>query len=88
MPPSPAKRPGIIKPGVPAVVMRQSEEILGIFREKGEITVAEPPEPIEITPYGSRFRLPFGEFSIRLPGRASDAQRIAGSLRPARSAWF
>lgn len=63
------EKAGIIKPGVPAVVMRQSEEILGIFREKGEITVAEPPEPIEITPYGSRFRLPFGEFSIRLPGR-------------------
>ena len=49
--------------------MRQSEDILNIFREKGEITVAEAPEPVEITPYGSRFRLPFGEFSIRLPGR-------------------
>ena len=63
------EKAGIIKPGVPAVVMRQSEEILNIFREKGEITVAEEPEPVEITPYGSRFRLPFGEFSIRLPGR-------------------
>ncbi|HIS03074.1 MAG TPA: bifunctional folylpolyglutamate synthase/dihydrofolate synthase [Candidatus Pullichristensenella avicola] len=63
------EKAGIIKPGVPAVVMRQSEEILGIFREKGEIIVAEDPQPLEITPYGSRFRLPFGEFSIRLPGR-------------------
>ena len=63
------EKAGIIKPGVPAVVMRQSEDILNIFREKGEITVAEAPEPVEITPYGSRFRLPFGEFSIRLPGR-------------------
>ncbi len=63
------EKAGIIKPGVPAVVMRQSAEILDIFREKGEITIAEEPEPVEITPYGSRFRLPFGEFSIRLPGR-------------------
>ena len=63
------EKAGIIKPGVPAVVMRQSGEILDIFREKGDIIIAEPPEPLEITPYGSRFCLPFGEFSIRLPGR-------------------
>ena len=63
------EKAGIIKPGVPAVVMRQGEEIMDVFREAGEIIVAEEPEPMEITPYGSRFRLPFGEFSIRLPGR-------------------
>ena len=63
------EKAGIIKPGVPAVVMRQGEEIMDVFRKKGAIIVAEEPEPLEITPYGSRFRLPFGEFAIRLPGR-------------------
>ncbi len=63
------EKAGILKPGVPAVVARQADNILDVFRREHEIIIAEPPEPIEITPYGSRFSLPFGEFSIRLPGR-------------------
>ena len=63
------EKAGIFKPGVPAVVMRQPQNVLGALREKGDFTIAEAPEPIEITPYGSRFRLPCGEFEISLPGR-------------------
>ena len=63
------EKAGILKPGVPAVVMRQPDNILNVFRNLHDIKVAEPPEPIEITPYGSRFKMPFGEFAIRLAGR-------------------
>lgn len=69
------EKAGIFKPHVPAVVARQSEEIHAVFAraalEKGApLFVAEPPLPLEITPYSSRFSLPeFGEIEIRLPGR-------------------
>ncbi len=63
------EKAGIIKPGVPAVVMRQPENILEVLRAQSDLIIAEPPEPVRITPYGSRFRLPFGEFELNLPGR-------------------
>ena len=78
------EKAGIIKPGVPAVVMRQSEEIIGYLPRKGRDhrrrgAGAGGDHPLR-QPLSPALR---GVFHP--PARAApDAQRIAGALRAAR----
>lgn len=68
------EKAGIIKPGVPAVVQAQAENILDVFRvatdERGcELTIAQAPESITESPHGARFTLNGEEYEIGLCGR-------------------
>jgi len=68
------EKAGIIKPGVPAVVQHQAENILDVFRnaciERGcGLDVAPMPEVINSDAYGTTFLLDGEEYHISLCGR-------------------
>jgi dihydrofolate synthase/folylpolyglutamate synthase len=68
------EKAGIIKPGVPAVVQEQPENILDVFRgaarERGSrLTVARMPKILEETAHGARFLLDGIEYQTTMNGR-------------------
>ncbi len=68
------EKAGIIKPGVPAVVQAQAENILDVFRTAAderdcELTIAQMPESITENAHGARFTLDGEEYEIGLCGR-------------------
>lgn len=82
------EKAGIIKPGVPAVVQDQPENILNVFRkaarERGSrLSVARMPEILEETAHGARFSLDGVEYRTSMNGRHQllNASLAIGGLR-------
>ena len=68
------EKAGIIKPGIPAVVQTQAENILDVFRNaaderESDLIIADEPSVVTENAYGSRFMLGGDEYGINLCGR-------------------